>query len=144
LEEGDVDLHRGRVGRGGFDEVTRERLDSGDVARQAVGQRVGMRVDADAQRRADELPPRPQPLERRDGHAVAASGGVWDVADALRARSGLTAAWAKSRSRSLRRGTPPNSSRSSVPRKSTSSPGSGRARSASSPKATASNVSIPR
>ena len=63
LEEGDVDLDGDRLGAGRLDEAARERLDAMDVAREALRQRVGMRVDAEAQRRADERAPRPKAVE---------------------------------------------------------------------------------
>jgi hypothetical protein len=87
LEERHVDLHRHDVVGGGLDEPTGERLDPCHVARQFARELVGMGVDAEAQRRAEQLDSPAESVERR-GHPVGARSG----SASRRARSGLAAA----------------------------------------------------
>ncbi len=76
LEEGDIDLHRrGELGRRVKD-AAREALDPFGVSRQAVGQGIGVRIDAQAQRRPKRSLARTQPLERRTAHPVVTPAGA--------------------------------------------------------------------
>ena len=76
LEEGDVDLHRHRELGRGLKHAACEALDSVSVARQPVGQGIQVRIDAQAQRRAQHSLPRAQAFQRRTDHAVVAPAGA--------------------------------------------------------------------
>jgi hypothetical protein len=69
-----------------LDDAASEGLDPRNGRREAVGKLIGVRVDPQAERRADRLAPRAQTAERRHPARASSTGG------SRRATSGLALA----------------------------------------------------